>query len=339
MPGPGSDHRKKHNPGRRCLDRENKKKRCIISIQNKDRLCCARAIVTMRAYCHKDQGVHGFLKWGNLKRGYPVQQQQAQELHRQAGVTEAPCCLEELRQFQQALGPQYQLLVMTRMKPFFLIFKGPAAPHQIRLLKSNHHFDGCTSFPAFVNRSYYCLDCERGLNTNDRTNHCCQGNRCRSCGRFDCPDYVHGTRPTDYCTHCHSKFYGARCNRHHVVTKLCQMQKTCLRCQAQYAVLPNQRHRCGYAKCPVCQEWVFLPDHKCYIQPVVKEEEQEQTEQDEGEGRIVAPSPPLFVYVDFEAMQMPKVFLWAICRVIRRPKKRPFLSWRGRIVPYSFCTI
>ena len=134
MLGPGSGHRKKkHNPGRLCLDRENKKKRCIVTIQNRDALCCARAIVTMRAHCHKDQGVDGFRDWDNLKRGRPVQQHQAQDLHREAGVAEGPCGLEELRQFQQALGPQCQLLVMTRIKPFFLIFKGPAAPPQIRL--------------------------------------------------------------------------------------------------------------------------------------------------------------------------------------------------------------
>ena len=125
----------------------------------------------MRAHCHKDQGVDELCQWDSLKKGYPVQQRQAQELHREAGVAEGPCGLPELRQFQQALGSQYQLLVMTRMKPFFLMFKGPAAPYQIRLLKSNDHFDGCTSFPAFVNRSYYCVDCERGFNTNDRTNH------------------------------------------------------------------------------------------------------------------------------------------------------------------------
>ena len=48
MPGPGSGHRKKkkHNPGRLCLDRENKKKKCIVTIKNRDALCCARAIVT-----------------------------------------------------------------------------------------------------------------------------------------------------------------------------------------------------------------------------------------------------------------------------------------------------
>ena len=196
---------------------------------------------------------------------------------------------------------------MTRMKPFFLIFKGPAAPHQIyiyqlRLLKSNDHFDGCTSFPAFVNRSYYCLDCERGFNTNDRTNHTCQGRRCSACGRFDCQDYVCGIRPTEYCSLCHHQFYGGYCKRHHEVTKQCQSIKTCLKCQAQYTVVPNRRHQYGHAKCPVCREWVPIQDHKCYIQPVaVEDEEPEPTE--EGGGGMVAPPPPLFVYADFEAMQ------------------------------------
>ena len=301
MPGPGSGRHKQRNAGRLCLDRDNKKKQCIVTIRNRDALCCARAIVTMRAHCHKDQGVDGFRDWDNLKRGRPVQQRQAQALHQQAGVAEGPCGIPELRQFQHALGSQYQLLVMTRMKPFFLIFKGPTAPHQIRLLKSNDHFDGCTSFPAFVNRSYYCVGCERGFNTNDRTHHSCQGRRCSACGRFDCPDYVRGTRPTEYCSLCHRKFYGGQCKRYHEVSAQCQSIKTCLKCQAQYTVVPNKRHQCGYAKCPACQEWVPIQDHKCYIQPVVEREETEPTE--EGGGSMVAPPPPLFVYADFEAMQ------------------------------------
>ncbi|CAH3045654.1 unnamed protein product, partial [Porites lobata] len=191
--------------------------------------------------------------------------------------------------------------VMTRMKPFFLIFKGPAAPHQIRLLKSNDHFDGCTSFPAFVNRSYYCLDCERGFNTDDRSHHTCQGRRCCACERFDCPEYVVGTRPTEYCSLCHRKFYGHQCKRYHEVSHQCQSIKRCTKCQAQYTVVRHQRHQCGYAKCSVCQEWVPIQDHKCYIQPAVEPEETEPTE--EGGGRMVAPPPPLFVYADFEAMQ------------------------------------
>ena len=90
---------------------------------------------TDRAHCHKDQGLDEFRQWDSLKKGRPVQQHQAQALHQQAGVAEGPCGLPELRQFQQALGSQYQLLVMTRVKPFFLMFKGPAAP--IRFVYSN----------------------------------------------------------------------------------------------------------------------------------------------------------------------------------------------------------
>ncbi|CAH3144149.1 unnamed protein product [Porites evermanni] len=200
MPGPGSRRRKQHNPGR--LEQE---KKCIIPIRNRDTLCCARAIVTMRAHCHKDQGVDGFRDLENLKRGCPVQQRQAQALHQQAGVAEGPC------------------------------------------------------------------------------------------------DYVRGTRPMEYCSLCHRKFYGGYCKRHHEVSKQCQSIKTCLKCQAQYTVVPNRRHQCGNAKCPVCQAWVPIQDHKCYIQPTVEDEEPEPTE--EGGGCMVAPPPPLFVYADFEAMQ------------------------------------
>ena len=211
MPGPGSGHRKQYNPGRLRLDRDNKKKKCIVTINNRDALCCARAIVTMRAHCHKDQGVDRFRQWENLKRGLPVQQRQAQELHRQAGGAEGPRGLEELRQFQQALGPQYQLLVMTRMKPFFLSFKGRAAPHQIRLLKSDHHFDGCTSFPAFVNLPVIVWTVKRGSTP--------------MIGPIIPVKGIVALRVADLSVGItcvvpgpHRKFYGAYCKRHHVVT-------------------------------------------------------------------------------------------------------------------------
>ena len=140
-------------------------------------------------------------------------------------------------------------------------------------------------------------------------------------------DYVRGTRPTDYCTVCHCKFYGAYCKRHHVVTKQCQSVKTCLKCQAQYTVVPDRRHKCKHAKCPVCQEWVSIQHRKCYIQSVVKDEEPEPTE--EGGGCMVAPPPTLFVYADFEAMQNAGGSLSLICCVIRPAKKRPSMhAWK-----------
>ena len=301
MPGKGKG-RQKNNAGQRCLQKENKRKKCIIAINNSDSLCCARAIVTMQAHCHKAEGTEGHRQWENLQRGLPVQEKKARELHQQAGVPEGPCGLQELQKFQRALGPSYQLLVMTRMNPFFLIFKGPSAPNQIRLLKSNDHYDGVTSFPAFVNRSYYCIDCEKGYNTNDKEHHACRGKRCTACSRFNCEDYLPGNQPADYCTHCHSKFYGIHCKRHHFDTKQCQTHKTCFHCQAQYMVIKGKHHRCGYGKCPICKEFVSINYHKCYIQPVAEEEE-EELETEEGGGCMVAPPPPLFIYADIEAMQ------------------------------------
>lgn len=38
----------------------------------------------------------------------------------------------------------------------------------------------------------------------------------------------------------------------------------------KYTVVPNRRHRCGFVKCPVCNNWVSIADHKCFIQSFVR---------------------------------------------------------------------
>ena len=303
MPGKGKG-RKKNNPGQRCLDKENKRKKCIIAIENSDELCCARAIVTMRAHCHRREGVDAYRNWENLRHGYPVQQREAQDLHREAGVPEGACGLEHFPKFQEALGSNYQLLVMARMYPFHLIYYGPPAPQKICLLKSNEHYDGVTSFSAFTNRGYYCFDCQRAFNTNDKSHHSCKGKRCSACSRFDCPDFVPKSEPSDYCSLCNTKFFGASCKGHHFASNQCETHKTCRNCYAQYMVIKGKRHRCGFTKCNVCREYVNINDHRCYIQPV-QEKEAEETEEptEEGGGCMVAPPPPLMVYADIEALQ------------------------------------
>ena len=99
--------------------------------------------------------------------------------------------------------------------------------------------------------------------------------------------------------------------------------KPVFKCQAQYTVVPNQRHQCGHAKCPVCQEWVPIQGHKCYIQPVVENEESEPTE--EGGGGMVAPFLPCLFTRILKPCKMQKECLWLICCVIRRVQKRPFM--------------
>ena len=297
MPTPGSG-RRKYNPGRRCLEKELKKNRSIITINNQDDLCGARAIVTMRAHCHKDLNGESKARWDTLRQGRPRQTTEARELHRQAGVPEGPCGVEELQQFQDYLGTEYQLLVMCMAKPFLLIFKGPPAPNTICLLKADTHYHGCTSFRGFLNRGYYCIECERPYNTEDAAHHPCKGRVCKSCNRKTCPDYRIGTQPTTRCPRCNCLFFGADCLLFHQSGNTCGKYRTCPLCQSVYGVNAKKRHRCGMAKCPSCEEFVQIASHKCYIQPV------DTNPPAEGKKKKDPLSTALFVYADIEAMQL-----------------------------------
>ena len=296
MPTPGSGHGKKYNPGRRCLEKVLKNKRSIITIKNQDSLCCARAIVTMRAHCHRDRDSESKALWDTLRQGYPRQTTMARELHRLAGVPEGPCGFEELQKFQDALGEQYRLLVMSMAKPFLLIFKGPRAPHTICLLKADDHYNGCTSFKGFMNRGYYCVECEKGYDHEEARHHSCKGRVCKSCDRKTCPDYRIGTQPTTRCPQCNCLFFGEDCLQFHRSGKTCGKFRTCPLCQSVYGFNAKKRHQCGMAKCPSCEEFVQIPSHRCYIQPV--------DTNPPAEGKKDPLTSALFVYADIEAMQL-----------------------------------
>ena len=66
------------------------------------------------------KGQVSHILYENLGQWYLVQDEEARQLHSLAGVPEGPCGVKELQKFQQALGSQYQLLVMCRSKPLFL---------------------------------------------------------------------------------------------------------------------------------------------------------------------------------------------------------------------------
>ena len=161
-------------------------KRCIITIKNDDDLCCARAIVTMKALAgngaqHPD--------YQNLLKGRPVQTRLARELHRLAGVPEGPCGLAEVTQFQAAL-PGYQIKVMTVDPPYGIIYKGPTPSDKLILLvKSHRHYDGCNSFSAFLSRSYYCHECDTGYDHESFAKHPCDSKWCACCRTNNCPDF------------------------------------------------------------------------------------------------------------------------------------------------------
>jgi hypothetical protein len=87
--------------GKRCdyVDTEKflKDKRCIIQIQNKDDMCCARAIVTAKSK------IDGQEQWNSIQRGRRIQEELTLELHTKVGVPLHQCGIEDVKTFQRFL--------------------------------------------------------------------------------------------------------------------------------------------------------------------------------------------------------------------------------------------
>lgn len=92
----GKNGGKKGNPGRMAWEKIVESKQCVICIKNQDDLCCARAIVTMREWCHRNEAGN---RWSSLSRSRPRQRFLAMELHREAEVPEGTCGYAELEKF------------------------------------------------------------------------------------------------------------------------------------------------------------------------------------------------------------------------------------------------
>ena len=288
-PGPGSGNGKRYKPS--CAAVRGLVKKSRVTIKNKDNLCCARAIVTMKALVDADGNTRD-PDYHNLRQGRPVQERKAQELHQLAGVPEGPCGLPELERFQAAL-PEHQIKVMSIDPPHMIIFAGtPALPSGkiIRLIKEDDHYDGCNSFGGFLSKSYFCDDCNKGYDHDDMSRHPCSGKWCPSCKRKDCPDFTEAKRPlagglfptpASQCPLCHRKFFGDQCYNYHLqrrslsLKSICDSYKKCPDCKHVYEpdpkVVPGRNHRapdhkCGWGRCSICRKTVHLASHQCYIQ-------------------------------------------------------------------------
>lgn len=61
---------------------------------------------------------------------------------------------------------------------------------------------------VFLNRSYYCYECDRGFNTEDYEHHPCEGRKCVSCYRMNCPEFRRHEEPSGKSGKCLRSFYG-----------------------------------------------------------------------------------------------------------------------------------
>ena len=223
-------------PGQKIWDHMAKESKCVCENKNKDELCCARVIVTMREYSKRQAGEENTFKNIYQARGKNSQHlKEAKKLHQQAGVPEGPCGLEGVKQFQDYVGPQGYRIIVVDAASGGVIFKGDKyqeADKTIALVKSLYvddknvekaHYDDLYSIPGFMNRSYFCDKCCKGYNTEDSAHHNCQAKHCPSCkqsssqGQPGCPDFTLWAKPDRSCRVCRREFYGESCFRAHLI--------------------------------------------------------------------------------------------------------------------------
>ena len=104
-------------------------------------------------------------------------------------VPERLCGIPEVKKFQAVL-PGYQIKVLTFDAPHQVIFCGDTNPTKfMSMIKEGDHYHGCWSYGAFMLKSYFCQNCNRGYDHDDFEHHPCEGRWCHLCERKECPDF------------------------------------------------------------------------------------------------------------------------------------------------------
>ena len=298
-----------------------KKKGSVITINNKDDFCLARALAVSIARIEKDP------RYNHIRESTRhIQLDRALDLHQAANVPLGPCGLNEVKLFQQYLT-NYQIIVVSGDHNNSIIYppQPPANPNpekSIYLYFHDNHFDVITSLPGFLNRSHFCHRCHKTY--DHTTDHLCP-TMCRSCRAFGCEYEGNGI----VCNECNRLFKNQACYDHHKEPvdgsgkSVCELIRKCPHCGKAMNVnrLNPEAHICG-KKCPTCG--VILEsgdtDHLCYIQ---------QQEQDEES------SYNHLLFFDFEATQEHGIHHPNLCVVYDQEKE--VALFQGEDTVKEFC--
>ena len=250
-----------------------KEKKSIITINNSDNLCLARALVVAVAKIEKDP------KYDQIRNSNAnIQLQRALELHRAANVPLGPCGLDEVKLFQKYLT-NYEITILSGDHGDSIIYPPePGDKQPIYLYLHNKHFDVITSIPGFLSTSYFCHKCRKTY--SNTTDHLCKP-MCTSCRSFDC---VAGSDSEWVeCNECMRWFKSRACYVHHKEPlpggrSVCQTIRKCEKWGKATDVrkLKSNGHICG-KKCMTCGLILKEEDgeHKCYIQKIEQPEEEQ----------------------------------------------------------------
>ena len=251
------------------------KKRAVITIQNNDNLCLARALVTAIAKIEKDPRYKSLVK----PQGR-VQERKARELHELANVPLGPCGIPEVEMFQKHLT-NYEINILSADHDYSFIYPPKPAPSNakpIYLYLHGGHYDVITTMPVFLGKVYFCHKCRRGY--DHALAHRCP-EMCQNCHSFTC--FVND--PVE-CDQCNRRFNSKACYDRHKEPvgngrSVCKGVKKCLKCGNSVEVrkLDPKNHMCG-RKCPTCKKLLDVAqEHKCYIQKEKVGENEEKKEE------------------------------------------------------------
>ena len=299
-----------------------KKKGSVITINNKDDLCLARALVVSIARIEKDPRYKHII---NSSR--PLQRERAFDLHEAANVPLGPCGLKEVDLFQHYLV-NYQIIVVSGDQNNAIVYPpqpraSPNPEKSIYLYYQANHFDVITKLPGFLNTSYFCHQCHKGY--DHTTDHLCK-DQCQSCRGFGCT--IKGNGIT--CQECHRLFKNQTCYDRHKQEPIngsgktvCEAVKKCPKCHNSMDVRKLNNHSCvDNKKCPTCKVKRNPGDlnHKCYMQ---QEEPKEE------------PSYAQLLFFDFECTQEHGIHEVNLCVVY--DEEGEAAVFRGKNTVTEFC--
>ena len=287
------------------------RKGCLISIQNEDELCLPRCLAVALAHYDMQQNPES----RKYKRLYNTIRQNDRKKGSTKSTTSLQKCTALLYQ-RRAKIPRGKIGVISDVPAYekalsagITVISARCGNKRVHQGNSNYekqillyhtqddteigHFSVLKRMNSLLGRSYYCENCDKGFNNNDR--HKCKI-WCNICGSNSCvwSDNVK-------CQNCHAICRSQEClNRHHEVSKRghtskCDLMLFCPDCNA---CLRSERrkgrtlqdHICGETFCRNCQKY-YIDNHLCYMR---------STPASSGRGEF---SCKKFIFYDFESMQ------------------------------------
>ena len=260
-----------------------KKKGSVITINNTDKLCLARALVVAIARIENDP------KYDQLRKSNrPIQRERALDLHQAANVPLGLCGLDEVKLFQAYLT-NYEITIVSGDHDDSIIYPPEPGDRQpLYLYYQNKHFDVITKMPGFLAVCYFCHKCRKTY--SNVADHVCPA-MCKSCRSFECvfEEWIE-------CNDCERRFKSRACYDHHkeplgAARSICETIRKCEKCGNAMDIrrLNPKYHICG-RKCKTCGVIVIKEDdeHQCYIQKLEPPEEEQYNQ---------------LLFFDFEATQ------------------------------------